>query len=66
MKLSMNVLNFKEYGRFQQIDGTNKTYNSVFVSKLVITNPDKHCTWSKVSLKQIVLRLGTSYGIYHS
>ena len=48
------------------IDGTNKTYNCVFVNSLVIMNPDKHCTWSKVTLKQIVLRLGTSSGIHHS
>ena len=33
------------------------THNYVFVNSLVIKNPDKHCTWSKVYLKQIVLKI---------
>ena len=69
-KRSREIINecveLQELGRFQQIDGTNKTYNYVFVNSLVIMDPDKHCTWSKVPRKQIVLRLRTSSGIYHS
>ena len=37
-----------------------ETYNYVFVNSLVIMNPDKHCTWSKVYLKQIVHRSETN------
>ena len=62
----MNVLNFKNKEDCKQFFGTNKTYAFVFVNILVIMNPNKHCTWSKVSLKQIVPRLRTSSGIYHS
>ena len=51
----MNVLNFKNKEDFNKL-WNKETYNYVFVNSLVIMNPDKHCTWSKVSLKQIVLR----------
>ena len=37
-----------------------------FLNSVVIMNLDKHSTWSKVSLKQIELRLGTYSLIYHS
>ena len=61
----MNMLNFKNKEDLTN-DITNKTCNSIFVNGLVIMNPDKQCTWSKVPLKQIVLRLGTSYEILHN
>ena len=57
VRLFTNMLNFKDKEDCNKIDGTNKTCNFVFVNSLVGMNPDKHCTWSKVSLKQIVLKI---------
>ena len=65
VKILINVLNFKNKEGFK-IDGTYRIYNYVFVNSLVIINHVKLCTWSTITLKQIVPRSGTSCGIHHS
>ena len=60
------MLNFKIKEGFKKIDRTNKTYNSICVNRLVIKNPDKLYTWSTITLKEIVSRLGASSRIHHS
>ena len=62
----MDVLNFKNNEDCKKLMEQIRPIIQFFVKSLVIMNPDKHCTWSKVYLKQIVLRLGTSYEMYHN
>ena len=59
------MLKFKNKKGFK-IEGTYKTYHYVFVNSLVINNPDKLCTRSTITLKQIVTRSGTSSRIHHN
>ena len=58
---------------FKKKEGFNKLMEQIrpiipfffFCKQFGYKNPDKICTWSKVTLKQIVSRLGTSSRIYH-
>ena len=38
----------------------------MFCKQFGYKNPDKLCTWSTIALKQIVPRLGTSFGIHYN
>ena len=53
----MNMLNFKNKEDCNKLMEKNKTCNYVFVNISVIMNLDKHFTWSKVSLKRIMLKI---------
>ena len=60
------MLNFKNREDLNKLMEKDKTYNYVFCKLCGYKNPDKPCTWSNVTPKQIVPRLRTSSGIHHS
>ena len=60
------MLNFKKKEGFNKLMEHIRLIIMFFCKQFGYKNPDKLCTRSKVTLKQIVPRLGTSSGIHHS
>ena len=62
----INMLNFKNKEDYNKLMEQDKAYNSVLKIVQLFKNPDKPCTWSNVTLKQIVPRLETSSGMHNN